>query len=134
MRSIGPTEAKPELSNVPVPHEERAVIRSQMAADVKALLAAGWSPDQALRAVAQKHDKHLATVRHACKENGVKLPKTVRNRPINVKTLQIIAELMDGPAARSERTEAEIARKHGLTRERVRAIKAEAVEAGVLRE
>jgi len=115
-----------------VSHEERAARRKEMAEFVKQ----HGGDRKALEAAAKKFGVVAATVIRSCASHGVRVraykgpgeKRTVSgNLPVNPRTVQIIAELIRG-----DRSQSEIARKYGVSRQQVGVVKQKVEAAGVL--
>jgi hypothetical protein len=120
------------IDRQPLSHKQRAARRKAIAAAVKESLDMGQDVESTLSRVAGEHNVTVPFVRTVCKYRRVKIPRLPTAKQKG-STYDIIALLMREPAQQSEMTLAEIAKKYGLSRERVRQIKQRALEAGVLR-
>jgi hypothetical protein len=98
-----------------------------MASQVAELLEQKTPVEKAIRRVAKKHRVAEQTVRLACRENEIELPRVkLKRSAMTVQTLRIVGELIKG------RRDADIAREFALSRERVGQIKRNATAAGLM--
>jgi hypothetical protein len=106
---------------------QRAERRSRMADAVSKLLERKVRVEVAIRRVAAQHRVAEQTVRLACRENQIDLPRVkLKRSAMTVQTLRIVGELMKG------RRDSDIAREFELSRERIGQIKRNATAAGLM--
>lgn len=110
-------------------HEDRRRRRREMVKFVRERIRAGEA-NSALNDAAGKYKVHAHTVRLACLEAGLRLPRQISpnvGRPAKA-ALKVLADLIEHP----EWTLAAIGVRHDLTRQRVHQIKQDAAKHGVL--
>jgi hypothetical protein len=106
-------------------HLQRTKRRKKMAEEVQRLMARKIDPEECLRRVSDKHLASIATVRGACREHGVNLPRKF-SPVMAMSSLEIIAELQAG------RRGTDIAKERGISRQRVDQIRRQAEQAGLV--
>jgi DNA invertase Pin-like site-specific DNA recombinase len=112
--------------------QQRIERRKKVADDFRKLLEKGVDLKECYARTARKYGITVATVKKACLDHDVKIPRMnnlepgSRTKPSS-QTLMIIADLIRGKKM------TDIARERNLTRQRIFLIKAEAEQAGLMR-
>ena len=112
-------------------HEQRIDRRRKIADDFRKLMEKGLDIKECYARTARKYGITTTTVKQACLEHQVKIPRMNNLEPKSKtkpssQTLMIIADLVRGKKM------SDIARQRNLTRQRIFLIKSEAEQAGLM--
>ena len=110
--------------------EERGARRKQISEYVKENLSISGPENikTILRKTARRFHVSMPTIKMACMEFGVKVPAIPKPPATTVRTLEIVRDLLAG------KSQNEIAKAHGITRQWVFFVRQQAAEAGLLKD